>query len=393
LLWSRHIGGISSGDVASKLKLDALGNLYVVGAVSGNVWIDSSSSQTINRVAGYSTPFIAKYDSSGLLQWINMPNSNYANAVDIAIGSQKMVAIVGALQDSIYLGSQWYSTTNPTSFLAVIDSNGIISWGDTLEGDLSETQKILIDNQDIYFVTNHNDNSINLAKYDFSGNRIFKKSLFCSGVSLVVRGFSLQDSSVLLFANFSDTLFLDSTFAGGYITTGGPAYFDIVVAKCDKNGIWRWVETTKSSTAATGGAVVTSVLLDENLIYLGLNIFPLDTISLINIAFFSESFYVPKSKAVAKYRLNETTGLEIVEEQIPNKLQLYPNPTQNILMLQSNQNISRVLFYDLQGRPIREEKWYGVPISLATLPSGLYIVVAYNQQGQICGSEKLLKME
>lgn len=390
LLWSRHIGGATSRDGASKLKLDDLGNLYVVGSFSGNVLIDSSTSQVINRVAGYSSPFVAKYDSSGLLQWINMPNSNNANAVDISVDSKKMAVITGSVQDSIYLGSQWYNTTSPTSFLAVIDSNGIIIWGDTLEGDFSNTQRILIDNQYIYFVTNHNDNSINLAKYDFSGNRIFKKSLFCTG-ELSVREFSMQDSSVLLFASFSDTLFLDSIFAGGYITTDSPLHFGIVVTKCDKNGNWQWAETM-SSTGSTGGAVITSVLLDENSIYLGLNVFPLDTISLINIAFSPESFYVPKSKAIAKYHYINT-GTNKIENGIISKLKLFPNPTHNILMIQSEQNISRVLIYDLNGRIIKEEKYYAVPISLAALPTGQYIAVAYNEQGQICGSEKFIKLD
>jgi hypothetical protein len=392
LLWARHIGGATSSDHGNEIRLDEDGNLFVVGNVSGNVWIDSTATHIIQRTAGYSSPFIAKYDSTGVLQWINMLNANFAYVIDIAINNQKTVTFAGSLIDSVNLGNEWFASDTPTSFLAIADSNGAVLWGDTLEGSLSSTQKVLIDDEYVYFVTNHGDNKINFAKYDFWGNRIFQKSLFCTGMT-DVRGFTFQDSSLLLFGMFSDTIYFDSIqMIPNYLITNGDLYFDIFTVSCDKNGNWQWIERTVSSDSATGGAFVSSVLIDESSIYLGLDISTINNNALINIAFSPSDFQVPESKAVAKYNVINTGLIQSAKDNI-SYLKLYPNPTQNMLMLQSGQTISHVIIYDLAGRPIQEENWYGVPISLSGLASGVYIVVAYNQNGQLCGSEKLIKLD
>jgi hypothetical protein len=392
LLWARHIGGTSSLDSGGEIRLDEVGNLYVVGNVSGNVWIDSTATHIIQRTVGNNSPFIAKYDSLGTLKWINTPNADYANVVDIAVNNQKKITFVGSIIDSIFLGNEWVVSNFPTSYFAVADSNGVILWGDTLKGHLSGTQNVLIDDEYVYFVTKDDDNMMNFAKYDFSGNRIFKKSIFCTG-NFNVSGFSFQDSSLLLFGIFSDSIFFDSIqMMPNYLATNGDFYFDIFVANCDKNGNWQWLERTVSSNNTTGGSVVTSVLIDESSIYLGLDISPINNDDLINIAFSPSDLQVPESKAVAKYNMINT-GLIQSEKDNISYLNLCPNPTQNMLMLQSGQTISHVIIYDLAARPIQEEKWYGVPISLSGLASGAYIVVAYNQNGQLCGTEKLIKLD
>lgn len=62
---------------------------------------------------------------------------------------------------------------------------------------------------------------------------------------------------------------------------------------------------------------------------------------------------------------------------------VYPNPVQDELLIQSDTPIQSLLLYDLQGRVLltRTDIPIGTPLSIATLPSGIYFLKVNTQKG------------
>jgi hypothetical protein len=77
----------------------------------------------------------------------------------------------------------------------------------------------------------------------------------------------------------------------------------------------------------------------------------------------------------------------------PNKeFSLYPNPFSQELYLKGS--AKSIVVYDLLGRPQHVQRLDPIeaPLNLSNLPLGLYILKAYNAQGQEIGQEKVLKI-
>jgi hypothetical protein len=394
LIWARHLGGATGYDLARKLILDTHGHIYIGGYFSNTVWIDSTASIIINRSVGVGTPFFAKYDTSGTLQWIKTFPANNSGCQPISVLDPGAVVVSGWFRDSIYIENQWYYQGNGssiTSFVAVFDTSGSISWVDTIGGSLQNAQLVDKDEQSIYLTTDTEDDTkkFSFVKYNLFGNRIFNKTVkstaFVGPSNLI-----LKDSAIYLFGSFSDTLTFDGVLYSQDTFTNAPYCTAIFVAKCSKDGIWQWVEKTACTTAfLAGGSFITSMGAQDNDIYAGLQTSSLQPSPLINIAFEPAVFQIPASKGIAKYHFT-TTGISTINDAQENTLKLFPNPAQDLLMLQSEEGIDYVEIYDMQGRKIWSQKWYGVPVSVAAIPQGVYFVLSFDAVGRQNGQGKLV---
>lgn len=161
--WVVQIGG-SGLDEGTDIAFDAAGNIYLTGWFTDNAKFSSTSGRGVT-VSGLSeTPFLAKYDPSGVLQWVQTGldtftaiNRGHGVAVDPATGA---VFLMGITQ-----GDATFSSANGSShvvpgvsswhmFLVRYDTDGNFQWGETnAAAPNSIPRGIAIDANDNVYVT------------------------------------------------------------------------------------------------------------------------------------------------------------------------------------------------------------------------------------------------
>jgi hypothetical protein len=121
LLWHTFLGS-TSGDYGIALTLDVSGNVYLTGN-SSTTW-----GTPINPHAGDGDAFIAKLDSSGVLQWntfIGSADNDYGYAIDVDTSG------------NVYISGMCYATwgtpVDPHSggrdaYVVKLDNNGVRQW-------------------------------------------------------------------------------------------------------------------------------------------------------------------------------------------------------------------------------------------------------------------------
>jgi hypothetical protein len=98
LQWLRRGGG-TSGDFSNGIAVDGSGNVYVTGyfQVTANFNTPSASGGNELISAGNRDIFIAKYNTSGTLQWLRRGGGVSSESVSgIAVGGSERVIAVGA---------------------------------------------------------------------------------------------------------------------------------------------------------------------------------------------------------------------------------------------------------------------------------------------------------
>ena len=135
LLWVKQAGGTSSGDAATAVAVDSSGNLYVAGNFQGAATFGiGEANQTTLSSAGNDDLFLAKYSSSGLLQWVKRAGGSLQDrALSIALDTAGNVYVTGYFQGSATFGLGEISQTTLTSaggddiYVAQYNSSGFCS--------------------------------------------------------------------------------------------------------------------------------------------------------------------------------------------------------------------------------------------------------------------------
>lgn len=124
-----HFGG-SSADWANAVVSDADGNYYICGSFSGEIKPDVSTITSVGKRDG----FVAKYNSSGELQWWTNLEASADQTVDlrdIALSPTGNIVVTGFYTGNLNLGVGnvlWEDHTNSRStFIAELDTNGDIA--------------------------------------------------------------------------------------------------------------------------------------------------------------------------------------------------------------------------------------------------------------------------
>ncbi len=138
--WVVQIGG-TGADQSTDIALDSESNIYLTGwfTDSATFGTTSGSPVTVSGASGY-VIFLAKYNSSGVLQWVQTGatssytlNQGIGVAVDTTSGA---VYVTGVAQDTTSFSSSTggpYSVPGPGTwhiFLVKYDTNGNFQWGE-----------------------------------------------------------------------------------------------------------------------------------------------------------------------------------------------------------------------------------------------------------------------
>ncbi|HVX62800.1 MAG TPA: Ig-like domain-containing protein, partial [Pirellulales bacterium] len=138
-LWAKSvIGGAESNSVG--MAIDAQGNSYVVGAFSGTTIINTSPNPTTLTSVGSSDIFVVKYGNDGTPLWAESfgAASKYDGADSVAIDPSGSPIITGAFGQSLQLGSFTLTGSSTTDFVAKLNAaNGTVAWADALASTVS----------------------------------------------------------------------------------------------------------------------------------------------------------------------------------------------------------------------------------------------------------------
>lgn len=184
-------GGGTHGDGAGKIAVDNLGNVYITGGYSATSFFDNDTVYSINSFGMF---FLAKYNSSGNLLWVQTGGGSLANRGNSGL-SLKVDANGACYVTGIFCGTANFDTVQLTSygdndiFIAKFDSSGSCLWAKKAGGsgyDVGRDIELDADNN-IYITGNTNStllhfdaitisntaNKFFLAKYDNNGNCIW----------------------------------------------------------------------------------------------------------------------------------------------------------------------------------------------------------------------------
>jgi len=160
-LWVKQIGGLST-DRGYDIKIDSVGEIYVLGTFYDMVDFDFESSVDIHNSNGSKDIFILKLDASGSFIWAKSIGG-LLNDVgnDIDLDSQDNIYITGYFYDTVdfdpNLGtSNLISTGSRDIFILKLDTSGNFIWAKGTGGINSDIGKsIYIHTDDSIYVTGY----------------------------------------------------------------------------------------------------------------------------------------------------------------------------------------------------------------------------------------------
>lgn len=258
---------ISSGgtnfDHSYKVVVDALGNIYVSGLYTGTATFGNVTKVS----AGQRDIFVAKYNSGGILQWVQSAGGPFDDqSYGISISGNGNVYITGVFWGSITFGSNTINSFGRTDILILkYNSNGIMQWVQSAGGtDNDYSYGIAVDGSENVFITGYYtgnaafgsttltspnmDPDIFLAKYNSLGALQWVQSAGGSGTQ-VSNGIAVDESG-----NIYITGGLNISGNFGIFNISVIGYQDIFVAKYNSSGNIQWVKSM-GGTSATGGAI------------------------------------------------------------------------------------------------------------------------------------------
>ena len=133
--WAKQAGG-TSRDEGTGVAVDGSGNSYVTGYFEGTATFGlGEANQTILTAAGSEDIFVAKYDSSGLLQWAKRAGgSSSEEGYGIAVDDLGNSYVTGGFAGTPTFGAGEANQTILTAagdrdiFVAKYNSSGLLQW-------------------------------------------------------------------------------------------------------------------------------------------------------------------------------------------------------------------------------------------------------------------------
>ncbi|HOY33255.1 MAG TPA: SBBP repeat-containing protein [Bacteroidales bacterium] len=262
-LWAKSAGG-SESDYGAAIAVDNSGNVFVTGRFSSPTMNFDGTTITNSNMTDI---FIAKYNSSGVIQWAKAIGGYYdEEGVSISCDDSNNVYLSGYFDSSsLNFGAQ--SVTNNGSedlFLAKFNATGINQWAVGIGGnDTDKATAVKTDNNGNSFITGYYgspsvsfgtttltnsgiDGCLFVAKYDNSGNALWATSGSAVGGDIKANGISIDGNGNSFVAGTFDGS--AATIGTSTMTNNHPTYDNTFTAKFDNNGAPQWAVNAISGT-------------------------------------------------------------------------------------------------------------------------------------------------
>lgn len=397
-IWVKGIGS-NSDEIATKITIDNVGNIYLTGIFNGMCDFDPDTGNAYLTANTYCI-FIAKYNNNGNYVWaINISSSpSYQQEVySINLDDTGNVYIAGCFTGVADFDSG-PGVANLTSvggfdiYFAKYNPNGNYIWAKSISGEFCSG--MALDNNGNIYITGHfggnadfdpgpgnvilssSGFSVFIAKYDNNGEYVFAKKFNTTNMS------SGRDIAIDCLGNINISGFFTGTVdfdpGSGYSAYTSIGDYDIFFGRYNNNGDYLFAKSI--GTLGEEYAYHLDVDVAGSIFIAGLFSNTLDFDPGTGTAYYTANGL--RDMFLAKYgntvNINES-GLY--------KLTMYPNPAINLLSIEVEdiQSFTEGLIniYDMQGRLIKSvptEKQHGIiTIDVSGIKSGIYIVSIGNK--------------
>lgn len=355
-------------------------DVYVTGYFSYDAYFGND---TLTNRGGWDA-YIAKFDVNGQNIWAtSIGSSALDKGYDIYVNNMDELYAVGYFNDTAYFdATQVISSGSADAFLAKYDENGDLVWVNsygTPNFDLA-ARIVADENEDIYITGRYTGDitfgsttltSVNsdayIAKFDNGGNSLWAKSI--SGQLWDEEADIFYKNGVLAVMATTDG---DVEFNG--ITYDGLGSLDFFIGNLDQSGNTLWAKIFGGSASDEASGIT---LINGSTYFTG---------SFHDVADF-DSYQLTSlgnwDIVTGKINPQLTTGIFSSTSAV-NGLSIYPNPTNNILIVEVEDYTSSILEINtLEGKmfkriPLLNNKTI---VDLTFLNSGIYLFKIHNNNG------------
>ena len=283
--WTEVFNNIDDATVTgNSIATDSLGNIYIVGSFSDNVYFGGASNTSCNSGFGdddmETCSFIVKLNSSGTFEWVDastLINSGngllYANANDITTDSSDNVYITGNFYNTVNFGgaNNLTSLNNTDAFIVKYSISGAYDWGEDFTdgrnpGAYSSGSTISTDGLGNVYVTGGYYNTVTfdgyistsgktgifISKFGTDGTYDWTDAIPEESGSHQAVYSSVTDSSgdTYVTGSFNGTV----DFGGSYSLTS--TNYDAFIAEYDTDGAINWAVQEETNSYASGEGIV-----------------------------------------------------------------------------------------------------------------------------------------
>jgi hypothetical protein len=258
ILWARNAGG-TNNDMAWNVTADANGNSYI----TGNFTSSSTTFGSITLTnSGTQSAFVAKYDPSGNVVWATNPTTTGTSCgYGVSVDPSGNVFVSGAFDaPSIVFGLFTLNGNGYNDcFIAKYNSSGNVQWAKSAGGANPESaQGISADMNGNAYVTGHfasssitfgsntittSGQSVFLTKYDSLGNNLWAKASVGGFNAAYGNSVSADPfGNVFITGNYTDTVVFDtdSLICTGLATSSADADQEVFTVKYEAAGNVLW---------------------------------------------------------------------------------------------------------------------------------------------------------
>jgi hypothetical protein len=400
-VWAISLDGMELSNPASNIvplsmAIDTTNHLYLTGEFDGDIDVDPGTGTTVLSSAGEFDVFLIKINQNGDHVWSHaIGGALTEQGSDLAIDAANNIYLTGSFES--VMDFDWGAGTIMETPLSYVDAylmkieplQGNVMWVDVFGGSIAQVGRSVACDAlgHVYFSGMFNSTvdfdpgpgvhqlsagataDVFVEKLDTSGNYIWVKSL--ETYSPLDERFNLcvdNNNDLYVASYFNNTVDFDPGAGVNNFTSNG--FEDIFMSKVDQSGNFLWSMQIGSGLPDGPRGLACD---PHGAIYLTGSFF--DTIDFnpyADTAYLSCPSIYTNSFVLKMY--TPTSTVDVLNNEKPNSLVVFPNPASGIVTLQTSEEITAVELYNLAGQTIRTYPAYTTTIDVSELPEAVYLV-------------------